>query len=173
MNNHAFLATLKKKIYRTGSFKLSSGNKSNFYFDKYAFETEPSILKEITKRIARLIPKKTKTVAVNELGGVALGAAVSLEKNLPFIIIRKERKSHGTKKIIEGNCKNIKSVVLVEDIITTGKSLKAAEKILKARKIKIKSAVAVIFRGDQKTEAELKNKFKLKYLFSAGQIINA
>lgn len=172
MRNSVLLKKLKKQIYKKGRFILSSGKISNYYLDKYLFETDPILLKEISKKVSVLMPKG-KTLAVIELGGVALGAAISLEKKNYFVIIRKSGKTYGTKKQIEGSCKNVKDVIIVEDIITTGKSILEAEKILKKSGIKIFSALAVIFRGDAKTKTMLQKKFRFKYLFTAKQIINA
>lgn len=118
--------------YLEGNFVLSSGKQSHFYFDKYLFETRPDLLKPLVKEMSRLLPPACDfdLLAGPELGGVTLATGLSLEVNKPFIIVKKEAKNYGTAKLIEGSLKRGQKVVLVEDILTSGKqALEAAKKI--------------------------------------------
>ena len=76
---------LAKKVYDvchlTGEFKLRSGQISNEYFDKYRFESQPLLLKEIAKQLAALIPVGTQVLAGLEMGGVPVATALSLESS--------------------------------------------------------------------------------------------
>lgn len=170
MKDSDLIKKLKKQVYKKGRFVLSSGKISNYYLDKYLFETNPLLLKEVAKRLSKILPNK-KPIAVVELGGVALGAAISLEKNVKFLIVRRGEKKYGTNKKIEGSCKNVKDVIIVEDIVMTGKSLLFAKKILNDSGIRVTGCVAVIFRGDKKTENGLKKIFPFHYLLRADEII--
>ena len=74
---------LVKASYLKGDFVLRSGRRSNRYFDKFLFETEPALLKRLGKHLAELVPKATQRLAAPELGAVLLGGAVSMETGLP------------------------------------------------------------------------------------------
>ena len=83
---------LLSAAYLRGSFVLRSGRTSNYYFDKYLFETKPSILRRLAAFMAELVPPGTDRIAGPELGAVALATALSLEMGLPFVIVKKEQK---------------------------------------------------------------------------------
>ena len=87
---------------RRGEFKLRSGQTSNVYFDKYQFEANPVLLREIARQLAPLVPKDTEVLAGLELGGVPIATALSFETGLPTAFVRKERKTYGTCLIAEG-----------------------------------------------------------------------
>ena len=70
---------LVEASYLKGDFVLRSGRRSNRYFDKFLFETEPALLRELGKHMAALVPKETQRLAAPELGAVLLGGAVSME----------------------------------------------------------------------------------------------
>ena len=119
--DHAALAKRVKEVaLLEGDFTLRSGKKSKFYFDKYLFETQPDVLEAMGREIARRIPAGTQRIAGPELGAVALAAAASLASRIPFFIVRNAKKDYGTSKTIEGKLNSGESVVLVEDIVTTG-----------------------------------------------------
>jgi orotate phosphoribosyltransferase len=123
---------LKEVALLKGEFTLRSGRKSNYYFDKYLFETRPEVLAPLAKEIAHLLPPLDTfdRIAGPELGAVALATALSLEVKKPFVIVRKEEKGYGTSKIVEGEIKKGEKVVMVEDIITTaGAAISAADRL--------------------------------------------
>ena len=93
---------LVKASYLKGDFVLRSGKRSNRYFDKFLFETDPALLRSLGKHLAALVPTDTQRLAAPELGAVLLGGAVSMETGLPLVLVRKEPKGYGTSKQIEG-----------------------------------------------------------------------
>src|SRR2546423_2979683 len=102
-----------------GDFVLSSGRRSRYYLDKYLFETRPGILRRVGRHLGQLVPAGTTRLAAPELGAVLLGAAVSLELDLPLALVRKETKQHGTGRAIEGVLEPGDRVTVVEDVLTT------------------------------------------------------
>src|ERR671937_2000927 len=82
---------LVEAAYLKGDFVLRSGKRSNYYFDKYLFETQPSILRRLGRQLARLVPAETDRIAAPELGAVLLGGAVSMELDKPLVIVRKDK----------------------------------------------------------------------------------
>ena len=113
-----------------GDFVLRSGRRSRYYFDKYLFETQPSILRRVGRELARLVPPDTQRLAAPELGAVLLGGAVSLELDLPLVLVRKEAKEYGTGRALEGVLQPGDRVTVVEDVLTTGgAALDAVDKV--------------------------------------------
>jgi len=106
--------------YLKGDFVLRSGKRSNRYFDKFLFETDPALLKRIGTGLAALVPGDTQRLAAPELGAVLLGGAVSMETGLPLILVRKEPKGYGTAKQLEGRFTEGERVTVIEDVVTTG-----------------------------------------------------
>ncbi len=119
--------------YLQGDFVLSSGARSAYYFDKYLFETKPSILRRIAFFLAEMVPPETDRIAGPELGAVALAAALSLEIGLPFVIVKKESKGYGTQRLVEGELHSGEKVIVVEDVITTAtQAIRAANQVSRA-----------------------------------------
>lgn len=131
-----------------GEFTLRSGRKSKYYLDKYLFEAQPDILRELGVRFAKYIGPSTTRIAGAELGGVALAASTSMASGLPFVIVRNAKKDYGTKKMYEGKVEAGDRVLLVEDIATTGGQVLEAAKTLKELGATVERIVAVIDRQE-------------------------
>jgi orotate phosphoribosyltransferase len=116
-----------------GDFVLSSGARSDYYLDKYRFETRPDLLRRIAAALGSLLPGDVDRIAGPELGAVALAAAVSLATGRPFVIVRKAAKGYSTERIVEGELEPGDRIVLVEDVLTTGaQAIRAAERLREA-----------------------------------------
>jgi orotate phosphoribosyltransferase len=139
---------LVKASYLKGDFVLRSGRRSNRYFDKFLFETEPALLKRIGKHLAELVPKETQRLAAPELGAVLLGGAVSLETGLPLILVRKEPKGYGTAKQLEGRLEAGEKVTVIEDVVTTGGDSLRSVQVLREAGLEVIHLVVVLDRGE-------------------------
>ena len=123
---------IKDAAYLEGDFVLRSGKRSQYYLDKYLFETQPDILAELGRLFAERAAD-ADVIAGPELGAVALAAATSLASGKPFAIVRKAKKDYATGKLIEGTPVAGKRVLLVEDVGTTaGAALEAAATLVRA-----------------------------------------
>ncbi len=111
----------KTGAVKFGDFTLSSGRKSNYYVDKYVFETNPLCLAAIGDRIAKMIPAGSQRLAGIEIGSIPLAAIASVKSGMPFVIVRKAQKGYGTNKLIEGVWAKGEKVFVVEDVVTTAK----------------------------------------------------
>jgi orotate phosphoribosyltransferase len=129
-----------------GEFTLRSGRKSNYYLDKYLFETQPDILRELGKLFAQHVTAAVDRIAGAELGAVALTAVTAMECGKPFVIIRNQKKDYGTSKLVEGTLKAGERVLIVEDVLTTGGQVLEACKTLEGAGATIEKIVAVIDR---------------------------
>jgi orotate phosphoribosyltransferase len=134
--------------YLKGDFVLRSGNRSNRYFDKFLFETDPALLRRLGRHLAQLVPAETQRLAAPELGAVLLGGAVSMETGLPLVLVRKEPKGYGTSKQIEGRFDPGDRITVIEDVVTTGgDSLRSAQVLREAGGVVI-HLVVVLDRGE-------------------------
>jgi orotate phosphoribosyltransferase len=138
--------------YLQGDFVLSSGKRSPYYFDKYLFETQPSLLGPLAVELAEEVPSETDRLAGPELGAVALAAAVSLRTGLPFVIVKKKSKEYGTRKDIEGALKAGERVTVVEDILTTGAASIRAANVLREAGAEVLKILAVVDREEGAAE---------------------
>jgi orotate phosphoribosyltransferase len=112
-----------------GDFTLVSGKKSTYYIDIKRASTDPYVLETIADEMAREI--QLHGLAVDKIAGVALGSvplavALSLRTKVPYIMVRREKKDHGTQKMIEGSLLEGEKVLMVEDVITSAGSVMEA-----------------------------------------------
>lgn len=148
------MTDLKKQLedcgaLQFGEFTLASGAKSNYYIDIKKASTKPEVLRTIARDMAEemkalgLAPKRVAGVV---LGSIPLATALSLETGIPLLMVRKERKDHGTGKLVEGDLVPGDDVLVVEDVITTaGSSMKAIE-ALRGEGAKVERVFSVIDR---------------------------
>ena len=146
MTRAELIKRIKETSYLEGDFVLRSGKRSNYYLDKYLFETCPDILKALGEEFARHITDDVTLIAGAELGGVALAAAAAMETGRNFCIIRNSKKGYGTGKLIEGDLKSSDVVLLVEDVATTGGQVLEAAKIITESGAAVKKILCVIDR---------------------------
>src|ERR1035438_5016047 len=114
--------SIARRIYDTahitGDFTLRSGAKSHEYFDKYLFEADPKLLKDIAEAIAPLIPPGIDALAGLEMGGIPIATMLSQLTGLPVLFVRKKAKDYGTCKIAEGGRVRGRKLLIVEDVVT-------------------------------------------------------
>ena len=139
---------LVKASYLKGDFILRSGKRSNRYFDKFLFETDPAVLRRLGKHLAGLVPPETQRLAAPELGAVLLGGAVSMESGLPLVLVRKEPKGYGTSKQIEGRFEPGDRVTVIEDVVTTGGDSLRSAQVLRDAGVEVIHLVVVLDRGE-------------------------
>lgn len=137
-----------KASYLKGEFILRSGKKSDRYFDKFLFETDPGLLHHLGKHLAQLVPADTQLLAAPELGAVLLGGAVSMQMGLPLVLVRKEPKGYGTAKQIEGRFEIGRRVTVIEDVVTTGGDSLRTVEVLRAARLEVIHLVVVLDRGE-------------------------
>lgn len=164
---------LAQSIYQlshlSGDFLLRSGQRSSEYFDKYRFESQPVILKEIADQMKKLIPTGTEILAALEMGGIPVGTALSLASGIPCLFVRKEAKKYGTCQVAEGleiNAIKNKKVCIIEDVITSGGQVLLSAADLRKLGAQIENVLCVINRGGPAAELKLQETgLKLTALF--------
>jgi orotate phosphoribosyltransferase len=173
------LKILKELSYEEGDFVLTSGKRSTFYIDAKETTLNPQgmyLVGKIMYGMAREIP------GIQAVGGVSIGgdplvcstvlAALGAQDDLPGFLIRKEPKGHGTNLWLEGG-KNLKpgmTVVILEDVVTTGgSSLKAIEVTERGGYI-VKGTIALLDRLDGGREAIESKGYLFKSIFTLNDL---
>ena len=138
------------KLSPTEPFTWASGWKSPIYCDNRIILSFPPIRNHIRETMAKEIEKKygkPDAIAGVATGAIGIGILVAEYLGLPFIYVRPEAKGHGRKNQIEGFIEAGQNVVVVEDLISTGKSSLNAVKALKEAHINVKGMVAIFTYG--------------------------
>jgi orotate phosphoribosyltransferase len=165
---------LREASYLEGDFVLRSGRRSNYYLDKYRFETRPDLLRPLGEAIAAAVREhepNAARLAGPELGAVALAAAASLESGLPFLIVRKEAKGYGTSNRLEGVYAEGECVCLVEDVVTSGGAAVEAVEAVRAAGLRVSNAVCVVDREEGGVDELARHAVRLRPLFTASELL--
>jgi orotate phosphoribosyltransferase len=146
-----FLLQIKAvKLQPDKPFTWASGWKSPIYCDNRKTLSYPSIRTYLRQEFVRAIAGKFGTpdvIAGVATGGIAHGALVAQEMGLPFIYIRSEAKKHGLSNLIEGVLESGQSVVVIEDLISTGGSSLKAVDALREAGAEVKGMAAIFTYG--------------------------
>ncbi len=138
------------KLQPQEPFTWASGWKSPIYCDNRVTLSFPEIRNYLKQNLASFIEEKygkPDVIAGVATGAIGIGMLVAEQLDLPFIYVRPEAKKHGRKNQIEGIVPEGKSVVVVEDLISTGKSSLNAVKALKEVNANVKGMVAIFNYG--------------------------
>ena len=170
MANDALIAALRDAdAVQYGEFELSHGGTSDYYVDKYLFETDPHCLELIAEAFADKIDEpKLAGVA---LGAVPLVAVTSVETGLPYVIARKKAKEYGTAKRIEGRLEDGEEVVVLEDIATTGNSAIDAVEALRDAGAVVNRVLVVVDREEGASEQLAEYDLELDSLVTASELL--
>ncbi len=155
MQDSSSLDILKQKLLdcqavKFGDFTLTSGKKSKFYVDMKLASTDPEILGLIAKEFSKHISDEIDFIAGMELGAVPLAVALSLETGLPYSMIRKSAREHGTGSRIEGPSQG--KAILVDDVATTGGSNIESIKSLIDENVEVLQVMVVVDREEGAAE---------------------
>lgn len=131
-----------------GDFVLRSGRTATQYFDKYQFESDPALLDTIAGRMAALVPPGTEVLAGLEMGGIAVVTALGRHTGLPCAFVRKRAKPYGTARLAEGAEVSGRTVLVVEDVVTSGGQIVISTGHLRELGAKVDAAVCVIDREE-------------------------
>tara|TARA_R110000868_G_scaffold30589_2_gene112906 strand:+ start:25100 stop:25741 length:642 start_codon:yes stop_codon:yes gene_type:complete len=147
------------KLKPENPFSWASGWKSPIYCDNRIILSYPIIRNYIREEMAKQVETlygKPDVIAGVATGAIGIGMLVADYLGLPFIYVRPEAKSHGRQNQIEGALEQNQTVVVIEDLISTGKSSLNAVKALEESGAKIKGMVAIFTYGFDVAETNFK-----------------
>ena len=147
----SFLLQVKAvKLNNENPFTWASGRKSPIYCDNRVTLSYPEIRTFIRQRFVDIIDEyygDVDVIAGVATGGIAQGALVAQELGKPFVYVRSEEKKHGLTNQIEGEIHSGQTVVVVEDLVSTGKSSLIAVHALRDKGCIVKGMVAIFTYG--------------------------
>lgn len=164
---------LSKKIIQFGNYTLKSGRQSNLYFDLRTLISYPILMNQMLNLMYHKIKENN---LVNDLicgiayTGIPMASKLSLDHNIPMILVRKEKKDYGTKKLIEGVYKNGETCLMLDDVITTGSSLLENIKLLEEEGLIINDILVFIDRRDG--ERNDVSGYNVHSVFTSDEIMN-
>lgn len=170
---------LRERAFRRGRVTLASGKESDHYFDMKPAMLDP----DGADLIAELILEELQGVSADAIGGLEMGAVpliapVAMKspahgRYLPGFFVRKAVKGHGTQKRVDGNDINGKSVVIVEDVTTTGSSAMDAVKAVETAGAKVALVISILDRGEGADALYAEAGVPFKSLFKAEEFLGS
>jgi orotate phosphoribosyltransferase len=164
------------KLNPKSPFSWASGWKSPIYCDNRITLSFPAIRNYLREEFAKNIEKefgKPDVIAGVATGAIGIGILVAEYMGLPFVYVRPEPKKHGRQNQIEGFLQKGQSVVVIEDLISTGKSSLMAVEALKEAGANVKGMVAIFTYGFQISEENFKaHNVTLKTLSNYDNLLN-
>jgi len=165
-------------IIKFGDFTLASGKKSSYYVDLRLVSSYPI---EFRKMIKYLENEITQDVGLDNFdsivsvptGGLIIASALAIETVKPLIYVRSKPKDYGTSKSVEGKIHDGMSVVMIDDVATTGGSVVNAIKSLNEVNISVKDAYVIVNRMEGADEALLELGVKIHSILNILQITEA
>ena len=157
----SFLLQIKAiKLNPANPFTWASGLKSPIYCDNRVTLSYPQVRTFIREGFVKMCLDKfgkPDVIAGVATGGIPQGALVAQELGLPFVYVRSEKKSHGMNNQIEGIINSGQSVVIIEDLVSTGKSSLNAVEALREKGAVIKGMLAIFTYGMDVDAENFKN----------------
>ena len=169
--------SLAKRVFDvahiTGSFRLRSGATSTEYFDKYRFEADPVLLRDIASALAGRLPGDHDALAGLEMGGIPIATLLSQVTGQPMLLVRKKAKDYGTCRYAEGGEVTGRRLLVVEDVVTSGGQIIESVRALRADGAVISQVVCVIDRQAGGVENLAKEGLALTSLFTMSELKKA
>lgn len=169
------MSDIAKKIestgaIKTGKFKLSDGSLTDYYIDKYFFETKPEVLSDIADEISRMLSQENiDVVAGPALGAVPLVTAVSLKMEIPSAFVRKNQNHYGKEARIEGTIKQGQKVAILEDVTTRGNGIVETADLIRDVGGVPERLITVVDRNASAVENANSSGYELEYLTRIGE----
>lgn len=148
------------KLNPKNPFTWASGWKSPIYCDNRLILSFPPIRNYIREEFSKHIEKqfgKPDVIAGVATGAIGIGMLVAEYMGLPFVYVRPEPKKHGRQNQVEGFLQKGQNVVVIEDLISTGKSSLHAVAALREAQVNIKGMAAIFTYGFETAQQSFKN----------------
>ncbi len=141
---------LRTGSLRFGTFKLASGILSSYYIDLRLIPSDPEAFRRVmgfyAEALGASLVKRVKRVAGIPTAGIAYAAVLAFNLSIPFLYVRKEEKEHGRGRRIEGILQPGDKVLVLDDVITTGKNIIEAVEAIRAEGGLVEDALVLLDR---------------------------
>ncbi|MGC9105919.1 MAG: orotate phosphoribosyltransferase [Thermoprotei archaeon] len=139
---------VRRGLMLIGTFKLTSGKESPYYIDLRRLPSHVDLFGEVVNRALEILRGVDYDYVVGvATGGVPLASFIACRTGKPMGYVRQEKKGHGTSRLVEGEAKGRK-VLLVDDVATTGGSLRNSVEALRAEGAEVVAALVVVDRQE-------------------------
>ena len=160
-----------------GVFKLTSGKVSPYYIDLRIIPSFPDAFREICDFYGESITTQVglqnfDRIAGIPIAGIPFASQIAYNLKKPFLYVRKGARRHGRQRRVEGLLASGDRVLLVDDLVTTGLTLKKAAEAVKAEGGVVKEAVALLDREEGGKEKLAKNGIQLHALLKISEVAN-
>ena len=160
-----------------GVFKLTSGKVSPYYIDLRIIPSFPDAFREICDFYGESITTQVglqnfDRIAGIPIAGIPFASQIAYNLKKPFLYVRKGARRHGRQRRVEGLLASGDRVLLVDDLVTTGLTLKKAAEAVKAEGGIVKEAVALLDREEGGKEKLAKNGIQLHALLKISEVAN-
>ena len=160
-----------------GVFKLTSGKVSPYYIDLRIIPSFPDAFREICDFYGESITNQIglqnfDRIAGIPIAGIPFASQIAYNLKKPFLYVRKGARRHGRQRRVEGLLASGDRVLLVDDLVTTGLTLKKAAEAVKAEGGVVKEAVALLDREEGGKEKLAKNGIQLHALLKISEVAN-
>jgi len=172
----AELSRILNKIgaIKFGAFKLASGRASPYYIDLRIVPSFPEAFQRVCDLYIKLIEKELGTESFDRIAGIptagmSFASVIAYYLKKPFLYIRPKVKLHGRQRLIEGIIMPGNRVLLVDDLITTGLSMRKAAKAIRTEGGLVADALVMLDREEGGKKRLEKDNVKLHYLLTASE----
>jgi orotate phosphoribosyltransferase len=149
------------KLSYSKPFQWASGWKSPIYCDNRKTLSYPEVRDQLRERMSGIVKEeyaKADVVAGVATGGIALGALVAQQLNLPFVYVRSSQKGHGLQNKVEGVLNPKQKVVVIEDLVSTGKSSLNAVDALRESEASVLGMISIFDYGFEVAKQNFRDK---------------
>jgi len=162
----SLLAHIRGAACQRGAFQLPTRQIIDEYFDEYLLASDPVLLHEVAAEMAHCVPVETETLVGLELGGIPFVVALSAATGIPAGFLRRERRSHGTCRQLEGHPVAGKRAVVVDDVVRSGSQVLRAASVLRRAGASVTTAVCVLDRYLDGRARLAENQIVLRFLLT-------
>jgi len=167
----------KLDAIKFGVYKLTSGKASPYYIDLRVIPSFPDAFREICESYAQYITnqignKNFDRIAAIPLAGIPFASQIAYNLKKPFLYVRKGIRLHGRERRVEGILVSGDKVLLIDDLLTTGLTLKKAADAVRAEGGIVTEAVVFLDREEGGGQLLEKNGIKIHSLLKISEIAN-
>jgi uridine monophosphate synthetase len=173
MLDNLVLELFAKQMIKFGEFTLKSGKPSYIYADIRSVISQPKLFRWVCELLAsKLTMLKFDFICGVPYSALTFASAISYANQMPQLLTRKEAKTYGTKKMVEGSFTPGQTVVILEDVVTTGSSVLSTIALLQEQGLVVKDVVCLIERNQGGREQLLAQGYSLTSVLDLYQIID-